>query len=186
MDDDSKKMLDVISKHIIQQLPRGIFLSVGGDTPNTMTIGWGSLGNYWGCSVFTAPIRKQRFTYPLLLKEKSFILSVPDNDMARELVLAGTLSGRDGNKFERIGLETKPGRVVNAPAITAAKWQVECVVRAETDMLYDRTDRAIAEKMYAAGDFHTLFMAEIVACYQKDGVSAPEQSGAAQRTCLRE
>lgn len=166
MDESSKRMLETISKHIIEQLPRGIFLNVGGASPNTMTIGWGSLGNYWKGPVFTAVVRPQRFTYELLKKEKSFILSIPDSDMKGELAQAGTLSGRDGDKFKRIGLETKPGRVVAAPVITKARWQLECVVRAETTMTLEGTDKEITSMIYPTHDFHTLFMGEIVACYE--------------------
>ena len=166
MDESSKKTLAAISKHIIEQLPRGIFLNVGGNTPNTMTIGWGALGTYWAGPVFTVPIRPQRFTYGILKKEKAFILSVPDGDMEKELALAGTLTGRDGDKFKRIGLTTKPGRTVAAPVIIKARWQLECIVKAETDMTFERTDAAITAQMYPKRDYHTLFMGEIVACYE--------------------
>ena len=35
-------------------------LTVGGETPNTMTIGWGFIGYSWNKPVFCVVVRKQR------------------------------------------------------------------------------------------------------------------------------
>ena len=150
------------------QLPTGIFLCVGGETENVMTIGWGGLAFYWRKNVFVAPVRPQRFTYPLLQKEMAFTLSVPAFDtMKRELTQAGTLSGRDGNKFEAIGLQTAPARTINAPVIFGPDiaLTLECVVLAKNEFSVAGTDPSVVRAAYAANDFHTLFYGEIVACY---------------------
>lgn len=168
IDDTQTKLFTDITPRILEQLPKGIFLNVGGEQPNTMTIGWGSVGTYWGKPIITVPIRPQRFTFGLLAAQKEFILSVPNGNMTRELVKAGTLSGRDGDKFERIGLTTRRGGLVDAPIITDAKWQVECKVLSETAMTREKTDDAVSAAMYAAGDYHVLFMAEVVACYETE------------------
>ena len=152
---------------LAEQLPKGIFLCVGG-TENVMTIGWGGLAFYWGKNIFVAPIRPQRFTYPLLEKEMAFTLSVPAPDtMTEELAKAGTLSGRDGNKFDAIGLHTMPARMVNAPVIVGPNiaLTLECRVLATHDFTAAGTDRSIVRSAYAAHDFHTLFYGEILMCY---------------------
>ncbi|GHU71811.1 hypothetical protein AGMMS49992_06500 [Clostridia bacterium] len=167
MGDTDKKLLLELAPVIQRQLPQGLFLCVGGETPNTMTIGWGSLGIFWGRSVFTVPVRPQRFTYPLIQKEQSFIIGIPEDGALKEQRMqAGTWSGRDGDKFKRLGFTTVKSRVVDAPVITACKWQVECVVKAAMDLTLDNTKPDIVSTMYPAHDFHTLFMGEIVACYE--------------------
>ena len=153
---------------LAEQLPKGIFLCVGGETENVMTIGWGGLSFYWGKNVYVAPIRPQRFTYPLLQKERAFTLSVPaPGAMKQELTKAGTLSGRNGNKFDAIGLQTARARVLNAPVIIGPDiaLTLECVVLANNAFSLTGTDPAIVKATYAAHDFHTLFYGEIVACY---------------------
>ena len=153
---------------LAEQLPKGIFLCVGGETENVMTIGWGGLSFFWGKNLYVAPVRPQRFTYPLLQKEMAFTLSVPAPDtMRRELTRAGTLSGRDGNKFKAIGLQTAPGRIVHAPVITGSDiaLTLECVVLSKNEFTSAGTDPSIVRAAYAANDFHTLFYGEIVACY---------------------
>jgi len=158
-----------VSALFLRQLPKGIFLNVGGPAPNTMTIGWGAIGNYWGKqAVVTVPVRPQRHTFPILSREKAFVLSIPDGDMKKELAQAGTLSGRDGDKFKAIGLTTAPAKYVDAPILPDCAWQAECRVLSAPVLLGAgaTTDPDVAGAMYAANDFHTLFMAEIVALYK--------------------
>lgn len=154
---------------IAEQLPRGIFLCVGGETPNVMTIAWGGLAEYWGKHVFVAPVRPQRFTYPLLAKERTFTICVPPvGQMIKEVAQAGTLSGRDGDKFKAIGLKTQPGRMVNAPVIQGSALVLECRVLAENAFSRALMDPATVNAIYPKDDFHTLFYGDIVASYSGD------------------
>lgn len=158
--------MEQVAALVSQQLPKGIFLSVGGETPNVMTIGWGGLSYYWQRDVFTVPVRPQRHTYPLLKKAGAFTISVPAlGTMQKELGKAGTLSGRDGDKFQAIGLSIQEGQKVAAPVVGGCAYHLECIVRAEADFTGGRTDASITEYTYQAGDYHTLFFGEIVACY---------------------
>ncbi len=154
---------------IAEQLPRGIFLCVGGETPNVMTIAWGGLSEYWGKHIFVAPVRPQRFTYPLLSKERAFTICVPQvGQMVREVAQAGTLSGRDGDKFKAIGLKTAPGRAVSAPVIEGSALVLECRVLAENAFSRPLMDPSIADSIYPKDDFHTLFYGDIVTWYFGD------------------
>ncbi|GHU67392.1 hypothetical protein FACS1894184_07150 [Clostridia bacterium] len=167
MTDGEKKLIVELAPIIQRELPKGLFLCVGGDTPNTMTIGWGSIGIFWGKPVFTVPVRQQRFTYQLIQKARSFIIGVPDaGELLQQRMQAGTWSGRDGDKFKRLGFETVKGRVIDAPAITACKWQIECAVKSTIDLTEGNTSADVVSSMYPARDFHTLFMGEVVACYK--------------------
>ena len=155
-----------IATALAEQLPRGIFLCVGGDTPNVMTIGWGGLSFYWGKNIFVAPIRPQRFTHDLLQKQKTFTLCVPfARTMSEALQKAGTLSGKDGNKFEAMGLQTLPAANINAPVLPGCAYVLECSVLSQNRFTRPDTDPSISAKMYPADDFHTLFYGEILACY---------------------
>jgi len=152
-----------------QQLPKGIFLCVGGEPRNVMTIGWGGLSFFWNRDVFIAAVRPQRFTYDILMRERAFTVCVPaPGGMLEQVRKAGVLSGRDGDKFSLLGLRTRPGRGVNAPVIEGCALTLECRVLATNAFTNEGTDPSIIEYTYQAGDFHTLFYSEIAACYAGD------------------
>lgn len=158
--------LDTLAQRMTRQLPSGLFLCAGSDTPNVMTIGWGAIGYFWRKHVCIVPVRPQRHTYPLLQREGRFTVSIPAAGAFKEaLLLAGTLSGRDGDKFARIGLKTAPGRAVNAPVVRGCAGYLECVVRAAFSMRAEELDAEIVGSAYPAGDFHTAFYGEIVSFY---------------------
>ena len=157
---------EAIASPLLAQLPKGIFLSVGGAAPNVMTVGWGGLSFYWGKDIFVAPIRPQRFTHAPLLQQKAFTLSVPaPESFAKELHLCGTLSGRDGDKFQAAGITPAAARAVDAPIVPGCAFYLECRVLATHAFTKEGTDPAIRQMTYTAGDFHTLFYGEIVASY---------------------
>lgn len=151
---------------IAAQLPTGAFLCVDGRPPNVMTIGWGGLSYFWARPVFIAPVRPQRHTYGLMETADAFAVCVPAPGMlAHEVARAGTLSGRDGNKFEAIGLQTGAARRVAAPIVDGCALYLECVIRAKNAFSMPDTDSAIANTVYAGNDYHVLYYGEIVACY---------------------
>ena len=52
---------------ILKVLAKGAFLTTAaGGRHNTMTIGWGALGNIWGKPVFTVMVRHSRYTHELI------------------------------------------------------------------------------------------------------------------------
>ena len=147
----------------------GVFLSIGGETPNTLTIGWGAVGYYWRRPVFTAVIRPQRFSYAPLLKEGKFTVSVPTkNPLKKELAFCGTKSGRDVDKFDGHGITMGKAQMFDAPIVNECGIHFECVVKLVQDMTPDRMDKEVIDSAYPAGDMHTMFFGEIVACYTTD------------------
>ena len=147
----------------------GAFLTVGGARPNTMTIGWGSVGICWGKPVFTVYVRPQRHTFGLLKEAGEFTVSVPTAEPLRqELAYAGTASGRDEDKFSGHGMTAAPAQRVGAPIIKECGLHFECKVRLVQDMTPEQMDGDIHARVYPADDFHTIFMGEIVACYTTD------------------
>lgn len=153
-----------------QKLSRGgAFLSVGGPTPNTMTIGWGAIGFFWNRPVFLAVVRASRHTHGMLLSSGTFTVSVPTkNDLKQELAFAGTISGRDVDKFSGHGLTPAPARKVDAPIVQECGLHFECRVRLTQDMTPDRMDPSVLKTAYPNGDLHTMFFGEILACYETE------------------
>ena len=147
----------------------GAFLSVAGPTPNTMTIGWASIGFFWNRPVLMAVVRKSRHTLGLLEAAGVFTVSVPTkNPLKAELAFAGTASGRDVDKFSGHGLTPARARTVDAPIVAECALHFECRVRLTQDMTPDRMDQAVLKTAYPRGDLHTMFFGEILRCYEAD------------------
>jgi len=147
----------------------GVFLTVDGETPNTMTIGWASIGYMWRRPVFTVLVRPQRHTFEMIKKAGEFTVSVPTkNPLKKELAFAGTQSGRDVNKFEGHGLTAVPAQAVKAPIVGECGLHFECRKLLTQDMTPDRMDAELVNGIYAPKDFHTMFFGEIIRCYTTD------------------
>ena len=147
----------------------GAFLNVGGEKPNTMTIGWAALGCIWNRPVLTVLVRPQRHTYELLEGTNEFTVSVPTSgDLKAQLAFAGTRSGRDVDKFDGHGITAAPAQAVNAPIVRECGLHFECRILLRQDMTGDRMDENIRTKAYPSGDYHTMYFGEIVECYTTD------------------
>lgn len=147
----------------------GVFLNIAGETPNTMTIGWASIGYLWNRPVMTVLVRPQRHSYAMLKKAGEFTVSVPTrNSLRQELAFAGTQSGRDVNKFEGHGLTALPAQQVGAPIVGECGLHFECRVLLTQDMTGDQLDDDVARQSYPQRDYHTLFFGEILRCYTTD------------------
>ena len=147
----------------------GAFLSVGGLTPNTMTIGWGAIGFFWNRPVLLAVVRPSRHTYGLLKASGTFTVSVPTGrDMKQALAFAGTASGRDVDKFSGHGITAAPAQKVDAPIVAECGLHFECRVRLAQDMTPDLMDPNVLKTAYPQGDLHTMFFGEILSCYETE------------------
>ena len=147
----------------------GIFLTAGREKTNAMTIGWGSVGFYWGKPMFVVPVRQSRHTHDLIQAEGTFTVSVPAKDtMNEELLFCGTKSGRDVDKFAVLNLQKLPGRAQPVPVIGACPLHYECRVVMAQDMQPGLLESGLEQKCYGAGDYHTLYYGEILSCYRTD------------------
>lgn len=146
---------------------RGAFLCVPGD--NVMTIGWGAFGFFWGMPILTVAVRPSRYTYELIEKAGRFIVSVPggEDDLKEALALAGSLSGRDGDKFDRCKISRAPGRFIDCPSVLECPLNIECVTRLRQDMTSECMDANVIKRAYPMGDLHRMYFGEILGCYER-------------------
>lgn len=151
---------------LMEQLPKGVFLTTQykGKT-NTMTIGWGSVGVIWKKPVFTVLVRHSRYTHELLEKSGEFTVSVPFGMMSHELSLCGTKSGRDIDKIAAAGLTTIAGQRLSTPVIKNCKLHYECKIVTQQEFPAEALNAEINAACYSDGDYHTMYIGEIVASY---------------------
>lgn len=147
----------------------GVFLNVGGDKPNTMTIGWAYMGTSWRRNIFIAMVRPQRHTFDILEKIGEFTVSIPTkNPLRAQLGFAGTASGRDVDKFDGHGLTAVPGKQVDAPIIGECGLHIECKVVSKQFLSGDNMIDAVKDRNYPEKDYHMLYFGEVVECYSTD------------------
>lgn len=154
--------------HFMDRLTRGGILlnTKSGDKVNTMTIGWGSISQYWGKPVLIVPVRESRYTHDLIDNSDNFTVSVPKyNEIAKQIAYCGTNSGRDIDKFKECGLNIESSKSVNTPIIKEAYLHYECKIIAKFDLTDEHMAKELAGNWYTSGDYHTLYFGEIVECY---------------------
>lgn len=79
------------------------------DSFNSMTIGWGMMGNVWGHpgSALTIYVSPDRYTSRFLEENDWFTVSFFPESHKQDLIVLGRTSGRDGNKIEKTSLTPK-------------------------------------------------------------------------------
>ena len=128
----NKRTIDPLeyASTIAQANPKGIlFTTKRGDEVDTMIIGWGFVGNIWGTPMFVAYVRPSRHSFTLAEETGEFTVNVPDGAIDPQVFkVAGSESGRDVNKVQKLGLTLVEPAVVNAPAIAECPITLECKV----------------------------------------------------------
>ena len=137
------------------------------DRCNTMTASWGGLGILWNRCVATCYIRPQRYTLEFVEREDCFTLSFFGEEYRKALALCGSKSGRDVDKVKECGF-TVAGAACGAPYFEEAGLVLVC------RKLYRQPmepgcflDGSLIEKNYPGGDFHIMYVGEIVECLKK-------------------
>lgn len=122
------------------------------DEYNIITIAWcGTL-----CSdppLCYISVRPNRHSYPILKKNKEFVINLVSNNLAERTDWCGVRSGAKFNKFIETGLTPVRGNQVKAPMILEAPVNLECVVK----------------QVIPLGT-HDMFMAEIVAVHADESL----------------
>ena len=160
------------ASHITENIGKGILLTTCVDgKPNTMTIGWGTLGVQWGKPIFIAYVRQSRHTKTLLDQNGEFTVNIPMEQVDKNaLAVCGTKSGRDMDKFAQLGLTAVAGRTVRVPAIKEFPLTLECKVIYKQDQELKSICPEALDRYYGKGtvnenDFHTAYYGEITAAY---------------------
>ncbi|MBO5800489.1 MAG: flavin reductase [Paludibacteraceae bacterium] len=134
---------------------------------NTMTASWGMMGFLWGKPVAQIFIRPQRYTFEFTEKNDFFTLSFFGEEQREALKVCGSTSGRDTDKVAETGLTpafTKNGNV----AFNEAELVLECRKMYVDDFRKEAfTDQSVIPAWYKDGDFHKVYIAEIVNVWKR-------------------
>lgn len=165
------KKIDIkdLNENFIQTIGKEWMLVTAGNSTkyNTMTASWGGIGFIWNKPVVFVFIRPQRYTFEFTERESDFTLSFFEEQYHEALQLCGSKSGRDIDKAAATGLVpeiTENGNVT----FQQARLVLECK-KLYADMISPELfiDKSLIDKWFAAGDFHKMYVAEIVQAYSK-------------------
>lgn len=134
---------------------------------NCLTASWGGLGFMWGKPTACIVIRPQRYTKEFLDREMYFTLCFFDESYKSMFAFCGSKSGRDVDKIKECKLTpfvTTNGSIAYKEARLVLECKKMYVAPFVTDGFIDKT---ILNANYAAGDFHTQYIAEITDCLIK-------------------
>lgn len=156
-----------IKENAIKLIGKDWALITAGDESgyNTMTASWGGLGQLWNKDVCFIFIRPQRYTYEFIEKNELFTMSFYPEEYRKALSFCGTKSGRDYDKAKETGLV--PVFTDGTTSFEEAKLTLVCRKLAFQDMSPDGfLDESIKDN-YALGDYHRIYVGEIVKAYEQ-------------------
>lgn len=153
-----------IQDNPFQLIGRDWMLVTAGTTNafNTMTASWGGLGHLWNRDVCFCFVRPQRHTYGFMEGAPHFTLSFYAEPQRAALEYCGSHSGRDVDKMAATGL-TPLADATGAIYFAQARLVLVCRKLYGGDILRDAfTAPALPAEIYSKGDFHRMYVGEIV------------------------
>ena len=164
-----KRKLDIsqCANEITGLMEKGLFLTTkAGDKVNSMVVSWGHIGRIWERKSAIVYVRESRFTKELLDMNPEFTLNIPLNGYDKNaFAICGSKSGRDMDKITESNLTLVEPEVVSVPAIKEYPLTLECRVIYRQDHDPSQIQDDIKSVFYADGDYHTVYIGEIVDAY---------------------
>jgi flavin reductase (DIM6/NTAB) family NADH-FMN oxidoreductase RutF len=113
-------------------------------------------------------VRPSRYTYEFIEETGVFCVNVPSEAMSDWVMVCGTRSGRDLDKFGDYDMGTTPGEHVDAPVIDDCPMVYECRVVHTNDLVPATLDPQYDSQSYPEGDYHRFYYGEILGAYASE------------------
>ncbi len=144
-------------KTYLYPIPAVMVSCTGNDgRPNIITIAWTGVA----CGsppMVSIAVNLSRYSHHLIKESGAFCVNVPGVDMLYATDYCGNVSGRDVDKFARLGLTPVQGKEVPSHYIGECPISMECKLRHEVVL-----------------GSHELFIGEVVAVHAREGILTPE------------
>ena len=135
---------------------------------NTMTASWGGLGHLWNRDVGICFVRPHRHTFGFMEQASHFTLSFFAQAHHAALDYCGSHSGRDVDKVAATGL-TPISDDTGAVYFAEARLVLVCRKLYGGDIVRSAfADPAMPAEVYPRGDFHRMYVGEIVRCLARE------------------
>lgn len=139
----------------------GALTTEAGGKVNTMTISWGSVGVLWNKNVALVFVRESRYSKELIDNGEHFSITFFEKHYKNSLKYLGAVSGRQEDKIA--GARLTINRHENIPFIDEGNFVICCRKLSSTVIGPDDIlDADIVKNFYENGDYHTIYVGEIV------------------------
>lgn len=129
--------------------------------PNGMTISWGAMGVLWNKNVAIVFVRDSRFTKEFMDESDSFSVNFFGGKEKNALKYFGAVSGRTEDKFKATDFHVNRHKGIGF--VDESSFAMVCKKLSATPIEKEHfIDLDIAEKFYKEGDYHTMYVGEIV------------------------
>ena len=96
---------------------------------NVMALDWKTIEDFNGQPVIRAQVDYSRYTYKLLTEGiNEFTVNIPPENNYEAINIAGSYSGRNTDKFKKLGMDTIPGKKTKVPTIKDCILSYECQI----------------------------------------------------------
>lgn len=156
-----------LNKTPFEMIGKDWMLITAGDKEsyNTMTASWGGLGVLWNKNVVFAFVRPQRYTIEFMNNSEYFSLSFYSEKYRNALAYCGKYSGRDVDKAKECNLTANFSE--DAPYFEQADTVIICKKLYVQQMNEESIIDESIKSNYEAGDYHHVFVGEIVKVLKK-------------------
>lgn len=131
---------------------------------NLMTCSWGGIGHIWNKNSVSVYVRESRYTHEMLDKSDTFAVCFLDpNEKSSKSTLKylGMVSGRDEDKVA--GAKLTINHINDIAFVDESQFTILCRKVAAVPMPEDSIlDDSIVEAHYKNGDYHTMYIGEII------------------------
>ncbi|MFQ5809724.1 MAG: flavin reductase family protein [Armatimonadota bacterium] len=160
-----KKPIDLDAKTVLRSFA-GVPVVLVSTRDNVLTI---AQVHYFSFQPLTLGIgvHRKRHSYGLIESEGEFVVNLVTVEQVEAVKACGQLSGRDGDKFARVGLTPVPGTEVSACLVAECPVSIECRVIERVDL-----------------PLRTWFIGEVVAAHWADDFD-PDENLYCSRTHYR-
>jgi flavin reductase (DIM6/NTAB) family NADH-FMN oxidoreductase RutF len=125
--------------------------------PNVMALLWKTIGELWMIPIITVAVAPSRYTFDILTKGvNEFTVNIPSDKNVNAINIAGSLSGRNTDKFKEGELELIKGKRTKVPTIK------DCILSYECKIVHECKSGSMAS--------HILFFGEILKAYASKAI----------------
>lgn len=102
------------------------------EKPNVFTVAWTGIINTIPAKTYIS-VRPERFSYEIIKQNKEFVINLTTSDLVYATDFCGVRSGKNVDKFKKMGLTPEKVSKVSAPAVTESPVNLQCKV---TDIVH--------------------------------------------------
>lgn len=148
-----KAMIDVRSSYKLLHPMHTVLVSCADKIgrANIITLAW-VMPTSVNPPLVAISIAPKRYSHSIIEETEEFVINIPTIEVLNEVLLCGTVSGRDHDKFKKAKLTPIPAKKVRPPIIKECVAHLECKLR----------------NRFVTGD-HTIFVGEVVEAYANEG-----------------